>query len=663
LLGQLSLLASTAGCQQILGITDPLPAVGGGSGAQGGSGGQGGSTGGTGGTGGGGGVVVTAGPLTGIWYSTAYANEGRLAWSTNVQPASFNGLCDFNGDDKLDGLIRIQATWSLLASNGTAFPNSQGLTTFGAASDEPLVGDVNGDQNCDVAVFTSSSGTWTAGKSNGSAAVLAPAQYLTGFGALSGKQFLADVNGDGRADAIAFYSDTGRWNVALSDSAADRFIDGGVWRDGVGAGSVTPMVADVTGDDRADIAVFNRTTGEWRVAKSTGTAFDAGSVWITGFGNTSTDVLLGDVTGDGRADAVSFISSTGTWEAAPAKSTADGFDAPRVLAREHGIGSVAQMVGDVVGGGTAALVAVSANGGWQVLPSGFLRPAAFNTWESANVRYVPVGGVYRSNDDAVIGAHLAALISAKIDFAVLDLTRYPVTDDEYPKSNALALCAAVGNAVRLGNATPTFAIAVGAVRQTHDPQTIEAEAEAVWTDFVTSSRCVGRDAYFALDGRPLLVVAAEYADRLAWEAWTGDKASTSQFTLRWAQNRMPGSDPNVVPPGRYGEYYGFAYGAGPLDDPETMVVLPGYNDHAGLFVSRGVAGDTYEQAWASVSLLPDPRVVVIESFNDYFNETAVAPTDTSAVVSPSEPWLDANSSAAPDLYWNLTIAHNGTRKN
>jgi hypothetical protein len=98
----------------------------------------------------------------------------------------------------------------------------------------------------------------------------------------SGGTFFVDVDGDGRADGVRI-DDAATW-VALSDGT--RFGEDQVWYSGplVPAGGPTPVVktfmADVDGDGRADVVTVNR--ADVTVALSQGDRFAAPTVWYVG---------------------------------------------------------------------------------------------------------------------------------------------------------------------------------------------------------------------------------------------------------------------------------------------------------------------------------------------------------------------------------------------
>ena len=45
---------------------------------------------------------------------------------------------------------------------------------------------------------------------------------------------------------------------------------------------------------------------------------------------------------------------------------------------------------------------------------------------------------------------------------------------------------------------------------------------------------------------------------------------------------------------------------------------------------------------------------MINSFNEFAEETAVQPSDTAGLTSPSEKWYNQNGQLDPDMYWNMT---------
>jgi hypothetical protein len=117
----------------------------------------------------------------------------------------------------------------------------------------------------------------------------------------------ADVTGDGRADAV-YVNDNGIVvQMSLGALPAGRFAPALPWA-GPFYGSVKTAIADVTGDGRADAIAVNANQIVVRQSVTSpgpaGHEFAPNSIWsFTPFSG-SRDTTFADVTGDGRADAI-----------------------------------------------------------------------------------------------------------------------------------------------------------------------------------------------------------------------------------------------------------------------------------------------------------------------------------------------------------------------
>lgn len=108
----------------------------------------------------------------------------------------------------------------------------------------------------------------------------------------------ADVNADGRADAVAVNNDA----IYVRRSSGSRFGDTAAWTGGPFYGSVGTYLADVDGDGKADAIAVN-SNGVF-VKRSTGVLFAAATRAWSGAFYGSKATAFADVNGDGRADAI-----------------------------------------------------------------------------------------------------------------------------------------------------------------------------------------------------------------------------------------------------------------------------------------------------------------------------------------------------------------------
>ncbi len=184
--------------------------------------------------------------------------------------------------------------------------------------------DVTGDGRSDAVFFNTDYGTVTVGVSNGSSfrAITAFDQPWWEHGPSTPNMLkLADVNGDGKADAIYFDTQRSRgvW-VGISDGYSFR-ANGNRgqqwWEHGVSTPDMLQLV-DVNRDGKADAVYFDtfRSRGIW-VGINDGKSFrgaGTGQWWEHGF-STPDQIQFADVTGDGRPDAIytDAYRSQGLW--------------------------------------------------------------------------------------------------------------------------------------------------------------------------------------------------------------------------------------------------------------------------------------------------------------------------------------------------------------
>ncbi len=191
----------------------------------------------------------------------------NFCWKTLNKPRM---TCDFDGDGIADVV---------------GFSDAGVLVSFG-----PLFSDANTIKVTSSFGSSSSSGGWL------------DSNHL---------RYMADVNGDGKDDIVAF----GTSNVYVAISTGTGVQPNKIWYTGYcSAGGWTVenhprYLTDVNGDGKADIVGFS-STGVL-VSLSTGSSFASSEQWIGGYGtNNGFDKdhprMVADLNGDGKTDILAF---------------------------------------------------------------------------------------------------------------------------------------------------------------------------------------------------------------------------------------------------------------------------------------------------------------------------------------------------------------------
>src|SRR5262249_23648710 len=171
----------------------------------------------------------------------------------------------------------------------------------------------------DLAVYRPANGSWRMLPSGGG-----PSSGQAGLSS-GGSGFLpiaGDFDGDGRADMGVFNRTSGFWGIVTWQTPYPMFHT-------LGSGTDLPVPGDFDGDGQLDFAVYRN--GQWIVDRSS----DGTSILMRSWG-VSTDtavpnvlmtntltvlarpklslgVFAGDVDGDGRTDVTVYRPSNGTW--------------------------------------------------------------------------------------------------------------------------------------------------------------------------------------------------------------------------------------------------------------------------------------------------------------------------------------------------------------
>ena len=149
-----------------------------------------------------------------------------------------------------------------------------------------------------------------------------------------------------------------------------------------------------------------------------------------------------------------------------------------------------------------------------------------------------------------------------------------------------------------------------------------------------------------VDGKPLMVVFT--VTQAEWEAYakTHNTPYADKFTLRFAVGHAyePGLWGWVIPKAQVTE--------------DVVTINPGWfkAPHPLEKVYRN-RGETYKKQWETIlSSNIIPNYIVINSINEYAEQTAIWPADTSdfPANNPVERWLNSEGKEDPYLYWNMT---------
>ncbi|XZG71319.1 FG-GAP-like repeat-containing protein [Chitinibacteraceae bacterium HSL-7] len=213
-------------------------------------------------------------------------------------------------------------------------------------------------------------------------------RWVASYGVTSGgwtsqeryPRVMADVNGDGKDDLIAFGAAAVQVRLSSGNGFSGYFslADFG-WNHGWTSQDAMPRTAvDVNGDGRADLVGINA-DGVY-VALSTGTGFSAKQLWYSGLNaaenwlqQNDTPRLFGDVNGDGKADLIGL----GQDRVMVALSTGSGFASAVEWGSEFTKGSgwtsqnaMPRQLADVDGDGKQDLVGFGADGVYVALSTG-----------------------------------------------------------------------------------------------------------------------------------------------------------------------------------------------------------------------------------------------------------------------------------------------------
>lgn len=323
-------------------------------------------------------------PNNSMW-STAFGLKD--GWNESIYPR-LTGDVDGDGLEDIVGFGHNGVSFH--KSTGTGFVHAAAINTghftYGAGWILPnhprFLSDVNGDGKLDIVGFNQQ-GVWVSffNGTDFTTPVLKIADFGWDYQAKS-LCYMADVNGDGRADVVGFGWD-GVW-VALSEGTAfgtkKRWCanfgynaDVGGWQ----ADKYPRLMADVNGDGMADIVGFGHNgvgvaisngISEFTISPQWGIAAFGYAAEVGGWRVEAHPRMMADVNGDGLADIVGF----GGYGVGVALSTGNGFIlADQMWSSEYGSEPTAggwqvkkypRYLADVNGDGLADIVGFSHTG-------------------------------------------------------------------------------------------------------------------------------------------------------------------------------------------------------------------------------------------------------------------------------------------------------------
>lgn len=273
-------------------------------------------------------------------------------------------------------------------------------------------------------------------------------------------------------------------------------------------------------------------------------------------------------------------------------------------------------------------------------------------------------GIPDSLDDSVIDFQLEQLAQAQVDFILFDLTNGGLTEkipygwggNNWITDSALQTCARI----REWNATHDwklrYAVAVGVYANLRGSLSIgeaaEYQSEGVWDLFYSRYQ----EEYYTVEGKPLMVLHDFGRENPAtigngWNNYVAssmtDHDSGERFTMRGSLS-TPKEDTGIS---------WYTPTEGTIVTEEAVTVSPGQWNHSNTQPNkRRNNGQSYINDWKTVlNSSITPGMVLIASFNDYNEDTAVFSADTSGCdPNWTEPWYDDTGALNPSMYWEIT---------
>jgi hypothetical protein len=217
---------------------------------------------------------------------------------------------DVNGDGRID-MLYFETWRSFVVSISFSGDNAQfsqpvNCLKYPASDPEQLqMADVNGDGKADAVFFNTRTDNCVLINIAGERGFQKPQVWIR-YHVSDPEQFkCADVDGDGKADAL-YYNRYGVQGIMVSLSTGTAFSKPALWAGWENLEYERIKYADVNGDNRADALYYHKTkdSGIVKVRLSKGDSFGEEQKWLEFDDYVPQCMQYADINGDGKADAL-----------------------------------------------------------------------------------------------------------------------------------------------------------------------------------------------------------------------------------------------------------------------------------------------------------------------------------------------------------------------
>jgi hypothetical protein len=235
---------------------------------------------------------------------------------------------DYDGDGKADVVFYYagDGNWWMGHSDGAQLAwhsagNTQGFGNLLDGSHAIYDGDFDGDGKREELFYYEGNGDWWMAHSDGQTFAWHKAGNTAGFGNLldaSHRVLVGDFDKDGKTDVLFHYAGDGAWWMGISDGSQLAWHQAGTTANShLLDWSHRLEVADFDGDGRADVLAYDEASGDWSVGHSDGAQLTwhvAGNT--AGYGNLADPsrlLFVGDYDGDGKREPLFYYNGDGNW--------------------------------------------------------------------------------------------------------------------------------------------------------------------------------------------------------------------------------------------------------------------------------------------------------------------------------------------------------------